>query len=408
MKKIILSVFLINLMLLVSGCQEKQWEVSFDSNGGEPFSTIVVTNGESINLPIPTKTGFTFLGWFDDANNSYSGDVIPTNHLSLTAKWEILTFVVSFQYDDETLIKEEIVSYGGAATAPTPKNIAGFQFSAWSDSFNNVTENLTIVALYEPLSYEITFLDFDDTILKQETVLYGQDGSAPTEPTKAGYRFIGWDQVFTNVTRTLTIRALYEEENYGIDYVLDGEVYYVHGYNGDNPEVVIPSTYNDLPIVGIYEKAFFNNYLITKVTISENIVIIGPEAFSGCIELTTVFLPDSLNIIGEEAFNACSRLAEITIGAATIGEAAFSGCTGLKSITLLNTVVSIGGWGFWGNSGLKTLYIPESVSSIGLHAFSWCTNLLTINTPTTNVSRLQTLLNEAKNIYVKYTVVGLD
>ncbi|MGD9605727.1 MAG: leucine-rich repeat protein [Bacilli bacterium] len=469
MKKILKGLFLISILFFISGCQEKKWEVSFNSDGGETFENVFVNEGSSVILPTPTKEGFAFLGWADEQQTVYPQEVIPQADLQLTAKWQVLTFNVRFEYEDGTLIKEESVNYGDNLVAPTPKNILGYEFIGWDQSFSNIIKDTVIVAQYEKISYQVTFLDDNDVVLKQETVLFEEDATAPTAPIKEGYNFIGWDQSFTNivkntivvaqyekisyqvtflddndvvlkqetvlfeedataptapikegynfigwdqeftkVTRTLTVKALYEEEAYGMEYVLDGEAYIVYGYTGSNLEVVIPSTYNGVPVTGIYEKAFNNNYSITKVTISEGIVMIGNQAFSGCYELKTVLLPESLNIIGVEAFNACSKLASITIGAATIGEAAFSGCTGLKSITLLDTVTTIGKWGFWGNSGLKTLFIPESVSTIGEQAFSWCTNLLTIYTTPANVSRLQTLLDGTGNLYVKYVVAALE
>ncbi|HPN60903.1 MAG TPA: leucine-rich repeat protein [Bacilli bacterium] len=404
MNKIIKSFFYLFCLLLLSGCQEKKWTVVFDVAGGSPIASLEVPNQTTINLELPSKEGYRFLGWFDANETKYEGEIQVNKDLNLQAKWKKITFSVRFEYEDGTLIEEQTIDYGNDAIAPTPKNVLGYRFVGWSSSFSNVVSNLKVVAQYEILSFEVIYLDFDNTILKQETVAYGQNGTAPTEPTRTGYNFIAWDQEFTQVTRNLTVRALYEEEAFGLVYVLDDEVYYVHGYTGTNNEIVIPTTYNNFPVVGIYEKAFLNNDTLSKVTISEGIIEIGAQAFSGCVELTTVILPNTLESIGEEAFNACSRLAAITIGAPTIGVAAFSGCTGLKTIALLNTVESIGGWGFWGNSSLKTLYIPESVVFIGKHAFSWCTNLLTIYTPEANVEHLKTLLAEAENIYVKYTV----
>lgn len=408
MNKITKFILLFPILLFLIGCQEQKVTIIFDSNGGSDVEQAEAVVGQEVNLPTPHQIGYSFVGWFDGDDHKYPDTITATNNLNLVAKWEIIRLVIRFEYEDASLIKEETIDYGSDVIAPTPKNIPGYSFVGWSKNLTQLTNNETITALYERLSYQVTFFDYDDTKIDAQFVLHGDDAIAPVDPVREGYIFIGWNQIYTEVTRNLSVKARYDEEAHGMIYAFDGESYVVIGYEGTNNEVLIPSTYNELPVVGIGEKAFLNNYAITKVTISEGIVSIGTSAFSGCIELMDVLLPNSLTLIGEEAFNSCSRLAQITIGAQTIGEAAFSGCTGIKNITLLDTVVSIGGWVFWGNSGLTSLFIPDSVSEIGKHAFSWCTKLLTIYTPSTNVSRLQTLLDGAENIYVKYSVAALD
>lgn len=48
-------------------------------------------------------------------------------------------------------------------------------------------------------------------ILKEETVEYGDGATAPDAPHVDGYEFIGWDKAFDNVTEDITVTALYRE-----------------------------------------------------------------------------------------------------------------------------------------------------------------------------------------------------
>lgn len=60
-------------------------------------------------------------------------------------------------------------------------------------------------------TYTVTFMDWNGTVLKTQTVEEGSSATAPSNPTRDGYTFIGWSESYTNVTSNLTIMAQYEE-----------------------------------------------------------------------------------------------------------------------------------------------------------------------------------------------------
>jgi hypothetical protein len=60
-------------------------------------------------------------------------------------------------------------------------------------------------------NYTVTFKDWDGTVLKTETVASGKSATAPAAPSREGYTFIGWDKSFDSVTSDLIVTALYEE-----------------------------------------------------------------------------------------------------------------------------------------------------------------------------------------------------
>ena len=70
-----------------------QPEVSFDSCGGTQCAPIKVVNGEGYGkLPVPTKEGYTFAGWYteEDGGQEITGNtlVVLENHQTLYAIWE--------------------------------------------------------------------------------------------------------------------------------------------------------------------------------------------------------------------------------------------------------------------------------------------------------------------------------
>ncbi len=59
-------------------------------------------------------------------------------------------------------------------------------------------------------TFTVTFVDYDGTVLKAETVESGKSATAPTDPKRENYTFTGWDKSFDNVTSDLTVMAEYE------------------------------------------------------------------------------------------------------------------------------------------------------------------------------------------------------
>lgn len=61
------------------------------------------------------------------------------------------------------------------------------------------------------LPFTVRFVDWDGTLLKQELVTPGAAATAPSDPSRTGYTFGGWDPAtFDNVTADMTIRAWYK------------------------------------------------------------------------------------------------------------------------------------------------------------------------------------------------------
>jgi len=59
--------------------------------------------------------------------------------------------------------------------------------------------------------YTVTFVDYDGTVLKNETVTEGEAVAPPVDPSREGYVFSGWDKAYNNVTGDLTVTAQYME-----------------------------------------------------------------------------------------------------------------------------------------------------------------------------------------------------
>ena len=231
----------------------------------------------------------------------------------------------------------------------------------------------------------------------------------------------------------------------GLEYTLnsDGKSYKVSGIGTcTDKDIIIPDTYENLPVTNIGISAFMYCTKITSITISNSVTSIDDRAFMNCTELTNITIPNSVTSIGFYTFFKCTKLTSITIpnsvtkidvgaflgctgltsimipeSVTSIGDSVFSGCTGLTNIDvdsknthyhsvnncLIETaskklitgrknsiipddgsVTSIGNYAFYGCKGLTSITIPSNVTSIGVHVFSECTELASINVDSKN------------------------
>ena len=179
----------------------------------------------------------------------------------------------------------------------------------------------------------------------------------------------------------------------GLQFERTGKGYAVTGITTNTKDIIIPSTYQGVPIVKIARRAFYANKSILTVEIPDSVTSIGDDAFNSCSKLEKVTIEGNsrLTEIGDKAFFKCTHLTNITIpdGVTYIGDWAFYGCTNIVEATMpataikhipnaaLETVVitsgtSIDEEAFDHCYCLTNISIPDSVTSIGNYAFSSC------------------------------------
>ena len=98
-----------------------KYTVTFDANGGTvEQSSITVNAGTTTTLPTPTKESKNFLGWFTGWNSEdvkYTNSTKIEKDITLYAKWD--TYDISFLNYDESAFKVEQVDAGSTVTAPS-------------------------------------------------------------------------------------------------------------------------------------------------------------------------------------------------------------------------------------------------------------------------------------------------
>ena len=171
-------------------------------------------------------------------------------------------------------------------------------------------------------------------------------------------------------------------------------------------ELVIPDTYNGLPVTNIGNSAFSSCTSLISITIPNSVTSFDDFAFISC-GISSIVIPDSVSYISFGAFEECTNLTSIIIpdSVISIGDSAFGHCTNLTSIIISDSVTSIGQGAFESCSNLKAITIPDSVINIADRAFQNCTSLISINVgeKNTNYSTVEGILfNKDKTILIKY------
>lgn len=238
-----------------------------------------------------------------------------------------------------------------------------------------------VLAIVLPLTlnkdayYKVTFESNGGTAVESLTnVPHGSLITEPTEPTKFGYTFDGWFKD-VKLTREWKFAAdkvtsdiiLYAKWNYnatnGLEMVLNGSEYTVLGIgSASGEELIIPDTYNGLPVTTIATGAFRNEQSVKTVFVPSSVKTILSEAFSNCGNLESVILPDSITVIENRTFFGCSKLASVNIPSAVteIKEQAFSGCRKLTEVNLPASLRKLGENVFSNCIGIEKLSVSSS------------------------------------------------
>lgn len=207
-----------------------EYTITLNVAGGDPLtpSTRTYKITESTSLPIPTKTGYTFTGWqvtAPGANTSWGQYTEPFaganpsapagnyGNVTLTAQWEHKTYTIDKSTngtngEDKTYhIDDAAFTLGGSV-------LAGYEFTGWkvtsaeadcwtigdvigaNDSISGKYGNVTVVALFSPIGYHITYQDKDGAqIGEAQAYNIESDDVMIRTYAKDGYSFDGWEVI---------------------------------------------------------------------------------------------------------------------------------------------------------------------------------------------------------------------
>jgi hypothetical protein len=271
------------------------WRVAFNATGGSTVDHVQVDDGRTMQLPVTTRVGYVFLGWFTGdlpGDVQFTASTIVVRDMDLVARWERESFMITF------------LTYGGSFVAPMTA--------------------------------------------KAEAPI-----SAPINPTRQNFSFGGW---FTTVDYTtefvfdkmpddsITLHALWTPGTFeGLRYTCSTTECIITGYEGVHSSIYIPAEIDELPVTMVADRAFEGNENLVSITFEDGegsssyVKTIGTSAFANMATLRDLTLPQSaLETIKNDAFKNSSLLTAVDIpsGVTTLGTNVLTGTDSIERITV--------------------------------------------------------------------------
>lgn len=208
--------------------------ITFISNGSV-HDTLTGFEGNELTDSVeePTRIGYTFAGWFTEPTfeNAYT---LPTSYpkegYNVYAKWNINKYTVTFNYDNGSDNDEVELDFGSKLTEPTEPTKEGYSFGGWLygesavvfSTFTVPAEDIEIKVEWNINKYTIEFDSDGGNAVASINENFGTELTAPTNPTKTGYKFLGWFEEGSNTAysfttmpaRNLTLVAKWEAQSF--------------------------------------------------------------------------------------------------------------------------------------------------------------------------------------------------
>ena len=160
--------------------------------------------GIGMDLPTPSRQGFSFKGWFD--NDEFEGDAVKsiskkdTSDLTFYAKWEEILCKLTLSVNDTTM-----GSVSGAGKYSCGKEVTieataldGYTFKEWNDSNTKASRTVTVKtdtsfkATFKASTYKVTLHKGEGKLESElNSYTYGKGADLP-KATRTNYKFDGW------------------------------------------------------------------------------------------------------------------------------------------------------------------------------------------------------------------------
>ena len=187
--------------------------ITLNANEGMLSSDDKITYnyGDEVVLPVPTREGYDFGGWYNNSNlvgtEFTQVASTETGNKEFWAKWDVQSYDVTLNVNEGAINSGNltIYTYGTLAILPQDVTKVGHKFDGWFDNAEcsgtavtqiskGSTGDKTFYAGWTPRTYTVTLQTNNGTINNGtiSSYTYGKGATLPTDITKTGYEFQGW------------------------------------------------------------------------------------------------------------------------------------------------------------------------------------------------------------------------
>ena len=308
-----------------------QHKINYDANGGSvtpSYKTVYETDtyGE---LAVPTRSGWTFMGWSTDASDDCYNPAHLVSASTVMGTGDITVHAVWKPFEYQTVNGEKVLITAAQDTPDYAKidvDTDRIAPKAFDDTTEAIANSQYMALKHITIPYNVkniekrTFANISTTNRPLEIVFK----NPATTIEKGAFNPDMQDVKFTCYKDSAAAKY--------------GKM--VNAYGGTWCTVVEKNTIAEEDVTGELTKA---------LTLNNEVSIIGRDAFKGHTELKNVKM-NGVTTISESAFQASGITGTLILpdGLTTIGEKAFRNCSGITG----------------------TLVIPASVETIGSEAFT--------------------------------------
>ncbi len=250
--------------------------------------------GQIPTLNTVTRDGYEFLGWYKDDDTLFDDSEVWTllNGISLTAKWQVITYTISYEANGGI--------HSNTATSYDVENKVDFtsatkdyyDFVGWYleetfetlvTSTEGVYGNITLYAKFTPTVYTVTY---EENLTTNPNASEFSIESVITfeAPTRNGYTFVGWYSDATLETEIISTEGIYENisvyakwdlANYTIIYEANGGVHSntATSYDAENKVDFTSATKDYYDFVGWYLEETFETLVTSTEGVYGNITL---------------------------------------------------------------------------------------------------------------------------------------
>lgn len=260
-----------------------KYDVDFNSQGGSAVDSQFILYGDNVDEPSdPTLENHTFLGWYkeDTFENEwdFENDIV-TEDTTLYALF--LNHLVTFDSQGGSDVDDVYVADGDTIPEPDEPTLQDFNFvgwytdeGTWEELWNfdtPVHEDITLYARWEEIVYHTVTFDVDGGTPELDPVAVEDGTTIPPqdEVTKEHYTFVTWTldgmpfNIDTDVvTSDITLRALWEVDEYNIFFIAEGAEYSPDAIVVPHGELIpkpAEPPYVGYKIVGWFTESSFEN-----------------------------------------------------------------------------------------------------------------------------------------------------